>query len=90
MVDRWDVGRRRAETGKLRGVEERDERLDVGRRLLGRDASASGRHCQDVESRIEQRDRQGDGVIDARIDVQDQLARQGVSSRLGAAGENLV
>ena len=90
VVDRRDVGRRRAETGELRGVEERDERLDVRRRLLGRDAPAGGRHCQDVESRIEQRDRQRDGVIDARIDVQDQLARQGMSSRQGAAGENLV
>ena len=86
VVDRWDVGRRRAETGKLRGVEERDERLDVRRRLLGRDAPASGRHCQDVESWIEQRDRQRDGVIDARIDVQDQLARQRLSSRTGGGG----
>ena len=90
VIDRWNIGRRRTETGELRGVEERDEGLDVGRRLLGGDASSSGRHCQNVESRIEQRDRQRDGVIDARIDVQDQLARQGVSSRLGAAGENLV
>jgi len=90
VIDRRDVGRRRAETGKLRGVEERDERLDVRRRLLRRNAPASSRHCQDVESRIEQRDRQRDGVINARIDVQDQLARQGSSSRLGAAGENLV
>ena len=77
IVDRGGVGRRRAEAGQLRGVEEGDERLDVCRRLLGSHASPGGRHRQDIEAGVEEGDGQRDGVIDAGINVQNQLARQG-------------
>ena len=77
IVDRGGVGRRRAEPGQLRGVEEGDERLDVCRRLLGRHASPGGGHRQDIEAGVEEGDGQRDGVIDAGINVQNQLARQG-------------
>jgi hypothetical protein len=75
-VDRGDIGRRRSQPGKPRRIEERDERLDIGRRLVRRHAPTGGRHRQDVEAGVEEGDRQRNGIVDAGIDVQDQLARQ--------------
>ena len=76
-LDRVGVGRRRPEPGETGRIEERDEGLHVRRRLRGGHASPRGGDGEDVEAGVEQRQRQGHGIVDPGVDVEDQLAGQG-------------
>ena len=58
-------------------VEKAHDRLQIDRGLLGIDVAADGGHGHDVETGIEQGHRQRDGVVDAWIDVDDELAGYG-------------
>ena len=69
------VGRGRgAQTRITRRIETLDDRLNVERRPVGRDVSGHCRNRHDFQPRIEQSEGQGQGVVDSRIAVDNDLA----------------
>jgi hypothetical protein len=60
---------------KPRWIEQAHDGAGVGCRLSWIDIAAGSRHREHVEPRIEQRDREGYGVVDTWIDVENHLPR---------------
>ena len=76
------IGRRRAfgldggaNSRPARRIELLDNGLHVARGLIGRNVARHGRYRNDLQTRVEQRHGQSHGVIDPRIDVQNDFSR---------------